>query len=216
MASRATGVNAVGLGGMLFLLLRLLAVAHYDWQVAFSLSDSINFDDVIGVVVGTFLGAGTLTGVLLALVLPLAVARHVRHLRDGDWKPHQAVFMAVLAGVFAAALITLRAWPTLLVVLGSSTAVFTVMWRHGPLRPYLYKVYAHMGVVGWLAFLALGGLTDTVWVPEERIGLRGGGSVTGYVMNVQSPYTKILTADGRDIRVLMSEDVVSRADAGPS
>lgn len=64
---------------MLVLLLRLLAVAHYDWRVAFALAGSVNVGDVIGVVVGTFLGAGTLTGVPLALVPPLAVARHVRH-----------------------------------------------------------------------------------------------------------------------------------------
>ncbi|MFC4056375.1 hypothetical protein ACFOY4_42390 [Actinomadura syzygii] len=113
MASKATGVNAVGLGGILFLLLRLLAVAHYNWHVAFSLASSVNFGDVIGVVVGTFLGAATLTGVLLAVVLPLAFARHVQHVRRGEWKPHQTVFMAALAGVFAAAVITLRDWPTL-------------------------------------------------------------------------------------------------------
>ncbi|QKG24237.1 hypothetical protein [Actinomadura verrucosospora] len=212
MAAKATGVNAVGLGGMLFLLLRLLAVAHYDWHVAFSLADAINFGDVIGVVVGTFLGAGTFTGLLLALLLPLAVARHVHHIRTGRWRPHQSVFIAVLGGVFAAALITLHVRPALLIVLAASAAFFTVMWRQAGLRPYLNKVFAHMGVVGWAAFLALGGLTDTVWVPEQRIGLRDGTSVTGYVMNVQSPYTEVLTEHGRDIRELLSGDVVSRTD----
>ncbi|TDB71024.1 hypothetical protein E1264_42660 [Actinomadura sp. KC216] len=212
MASK-TEVNAVALGGMLFLVLRLLAVAHYDWHVAFSLAESVNFDDVIGVVVGTLLGAGTLTGVVLAMVLPLAVARHVHHVVRGEWRPHQTVFLAVLVGVLVAALITLRSWPGLVVALVVSTSVFTVMWRRGPLRPYLSKIFAHMGVVIGLAFLGLGGLTDTVWVPEQRIGLRDGTTITGYVMEVQSPYTEVLTEEGRDIRIVMSGEVVSRTDA---
>ena len=206
MASKA---NAVGLGGILFLLLRLLAVAHYDWHVAFSLADTVNFGDVIGVVVGTFLGAATLSGVLLALVLPLAVVRHVRHLREGEWKPHQTVFIVVLAGVFFAAVITLRNWPTLVAVLVASAVLLAVLRQRGP---YLSKVFAHMGVVVWLAFLALGGLTDAVWVPEQRLVLRDGSTVTGYVMTVQSPYTEVLTAKDRKIRILMSQNVVSRTD----
>lgn len=212
MATRTTGANAVAAGGMLFLLLRLLAVAHYDWHVAFALAETVDFGDVIGVLVGTFLGAGTWTGVLLALVLPLAVARHVRHVRQGNWRPHETVLIAVLIAVFTAALVTLRAWPALLTVLGTGTAVFAVMRRHGPLRPYLDRLLAHIGVVGWLAFLALGGLTDTVWVPEQRIGLRDGTTVTGYVMDVHSPYTEVLTANGRKIRFLMTEAVISRAE----
>ncbi|HEU5027587.1 MAG TPA: hypothetical protein VFV01_21890 [Spirillospora sp.] len=170
MTSRATAANAVGLGGMLFLL--------------------------------------------LALLLPLAAARHVHHIRTGRWRPHQTVFMAVLAGVFAAAVITLRDRPALLVVLAASSAVYTVMWRRARLRPYLDRLFAHMGVVGWAAFLALGGLTDTVWVPEQRSGLRDGTAVTGYVMNVQSPHTEVLTEDGRNIRELLSADVASRTDTG--
>ncbi|MFD0904097.1 hypothetical protein [Actinomadura sediminis] len=213
MASKTTEANALAAGGMLFLLLRLLAVAHYDWHVAFALAETVDFGDVIGVLVGTFLGAGTWTGVLLALVLPFAVARHVRHVREGNWRPHRTVLLAVLIAVFTAALVTLRAWPALLIVLAVGTAVFAVMWRRGPLKPYLDGVFAHLGVVGWAAFLALGGLTDTVWVPEQHLRLRDGSTLTGYVMEVHSPYTEVLTADDREIRFLMTGDVVSRTEA---
>ncbi len=49
----------------------------------------------------------------------------------------------------------------------------------------------------------------------RRVGLRDGSTVTGYVMNAQSPYTEVLTADGRDIRNLISGDAVSLTDASP-
>ncbi|MEV4252048.1 hypothetical protein AB0J52_02650 [Spirillospora sp. NPDC049652] len=204
--------NAVALGGLLFLLLRLLAVAHYNWDVAFALADTVNFDDVIGVVVGTFLGAAGFTAVLLALVLPVAVVHHVRRLRERNWRPHDLVMLAVLVGVFAAALITLRDWATLLVVLALSSAFLLAVQRDGRARGWLERASAHLGVMVWLALFALAGLTDTVWVPEERLVLKDGGAVTGYVMDVRSPYTEVLTAHDRRIRIVTSENVVSRAE----
>ncbi|MFC5186630.1 hypothetical protein [Actinomadura harenae] len=204
--------NALALGGLLFLLLRLLAVAHYDWDVAFSLADSVNFNDVIGVVVGTFLGAGSLTAIILALILPVAFLHHYKRLRDRDWRPHHLVMLAVLVGVFVAAVITLRDWATLLVVLVISTAFMIVVLRDGPGRPWLEKASSHLGVTVWLGLFALAGLTDTVWVPEAILTLRDGGTVSGYIIDVHSPYTEVLTAHGRQIRVVMSQDVVSRAE----
>lgn len=202
----------MALGGLLFLLLRLLAIAHYHWDVAFALADSVNFDDVIGVVVGTFLGAGAVTAVILAVLLPIAYLHHIRHVRDREWQPHQLVMLGVLTGVFAAALITLRDWVTLLVVLAVSTLFVLIMMRSGPARTYLEKASGHLGVAVWLGMFALGALTDTVWVPQERLGLKDGSTVVGYVMDVHSPYTEVLTSHGREIRVLMSQNVVSRAE----
>ncbi|WP_051467338.1 hypothetical protein [Actinomadura oligospora] len=207
-----SGANVLALGGLLFLLLRLLAVAHYDWHVAFALADTVNFDDVIGVVVGTFLGAGGLAAIILALVLPVAVVHHFRRLRERDWKPHHLVMLAVLIGVFVAAVITLRDWVTLLVVLAISTLFLVVLLRQGPARPWLEKASAHLGVTVWLGLFALAGLTDTVWVPEQRLTLKDGATLDGYVMDVHSPYTQVLTARGREIRILMSQDVVARSE----
>ncbi|RFU43534.1 hypothetical protein DZF91_00615 [Actinomadura logoneensis] len=202
----------MALGGLLFLLLRLLAVAHYNWDVAFALADTVNFDDVIGVVVGTFLGAAGFTAVLLALLLPVAVVHHVRRLRERTWRPHDLVMLAVLVGVFAAALITLRDWVTLLVVLAVSSAFLLAVQRDGRARGWLERASAHLGAMVWLALFALAGLTDTVWVPEERLVLKDGGAVSGYVMDVHSPYTEVLTAHDRRIRIVTSENVVSRAE----
>ncbi|MEV5573534.1 hypothetical protein AB0L06_26115 [Spirillospora sp. NPDC052269] len=204
--------NALALGGLLFLLLRLLAVAHYDWDVAFSLADTVNFDDVIGVVVGTFLGASGLSAIVLALVLPVAVVHHVKRVRDRNWKPHHLVILAVLIGVFVAAVITLRDWVTLLVVLAISSLFLLVVRRNGPALPWLEKASAHLGVTVWLGLFALAGLTDTVWVPEQRLMLKDGATLDGYVMAVDSPYTEVLTASDRRIRILVSQDVVARAE----
>ncbi len=71
-----------------------------------------------------------------------------------------------------------------------------------------------MAGVGWavgIAVLLLAALVHTPWVPEEYIETVD-GTVTGYVLSVDSGYLNVLTAQ-REFVILISGDVLSRAAA---
>ena len=216
MAGRPGGskaANTVALGGLAFLLLRLLAVSHYNWRVAFSLSDCINFNDVIGVVVGTFLGANTFTAILLAVILPLALARHFRHVKEGAWAPHQTVLIAFTVGIFVAAVVTFRDWPTLLLILAASAVVLAVLRWSSRGRRVAGELVAKTNAIILLGLLLLAGTTGTVWVPKEIITMKNGERFEAYVMKTASPFLIVLTARDRKDEIIVATDVASRRDA---
>ncbi|MQY09297.1 hypothetical protein [Actinomadura macrotermitis] len=211
--SAGKAANSAAFAGLLFLLLRLLAVTHYDWESAFAMADTINFDDVIGVLIGTFLGASTLTGLLLALLLPFLAARHWAHIRAGDWSHLQTLFILVMTGVFVSVLLTSRRWTLLLVVLAAGALTIAALHRSGRGSRLVTAAYSAIGTLLAAALLVLGGLTDTVWVPLERITLTDGTTVKGYVVGSDPGFVKVLLEEDRAVETYDDSQVASRHDA---
>ncbi|MFI6518640.1 hypothetical protein ACIBF1_24005 [Spirillospora sp. NPDC050679] len=204
--------TTAAVGGLMFLLLRLLAVTHYHWGAAFGISDSINFDDVVGVLVGTLLGDAVLTGVLLAVLVPLLAAERLHGHRRGRWAPGRTLVVIVLAGLYFSGLVSFRSWPLLLVVLVVSALLVVVLLRHGPAEEVVHRLLGRTGLLVMGALLTLAAVSDTPWVPRERITLQSGEHLVGYVMDVTNVTVKVLLDDGRELRLVSSKDVASRVE----
>ncbi|GAA1457871.1 hypothetical protein GCM10009603_09570 [Nocardiopsis exhalans] len=206
----SAGTTAAG-AAFAFILLRLMAVTHYDWRTAFGLADAIDFGDAITIAVGTFLGAGTITVWLLALFVPLSAAGHLRHLREGNRSPGSLVVVVAMAVVFAAAVLSFSAWATLAAALVWFALLVAVELRGGPTRALLRRITACAGTLALTAVLLGAALIDEVWVPEERIELQD-EVVHAYVVQNGSQFLTVLTTDTRQKRILLSRDVTSRTE----
>ncbi|GAB3276061.1 hypothetical protein GCM10027589_01560 [Actinocorallia lasiicapitis] len=203
------GITAA-LAALLFVILRLLAVTHYEWESAFALSDSINFDDTLGVLIGTFLGEPTWTAVLVSFLLPLLVGDHLRQLRDGRWVIGPALGIIVLAGIFVMALTTFRLWPALMVLIIGSVAR-TVVWRTPRGEELLDRFAARSGLLVMIAVLFMAGVTDSMWVPKERITLTD-GDLVGYVVADDGSFLVILVDETRKITMVDADRATARTE----
>lgn len=208
----STGTTAAG-AAFVFILLRLMAVTHYDWETAFGLADAIDFGDAVTIVVGTFLGAGSITLWLLAFFVPLAAAGHLRHLREGNHSTGSLLVVVAMAVVFAAAVLSFSAWAALVAALAWFTLLAVVDLRGGPVRDFFHRLVARAGILALAAVLIGAAVVDEVWVPEERIELQD-EVVHAYVVQNGSQFLTVLTADTREKRILLSGEVVSRTEAG--
>ncbi|WP_017538547.1 MULTISPECIES: hypothetical protein [Nocardiopsis] len=206
----STGTTAAG-AAFMFILLRLMAVAHYDWGTAFGLADAVDFGDAVTIAVGTFLGAGPVTAWLLAALVPLTAAGHLRHLREGRPSPSSLLVVAALAAVFAAAVAAFAAWAALAAALVWLAVLVAVDLRDGPSRDLFRPLVARVGLLSLAAVLAASAISDEVWVPRERIAL-GDREVEGYVIKNGSQFLTVLTAAEREKVILLSREVTSRTE----
>ncbi|WP_267243034.1 hypothetical protein [Streptomyces sp. PR69] len=62
---------------------------------------------------------------------------------------------------------------------------------------------------GWLIAAAT---VTTPWVPLERVELRGGETLRGYVMQAEPGFLKLLTEQHRELRILTDQEVTSRKE----
>src|SRR5690349_17205437 len=67
VSAKHTGSALTG-AAVLFVLLRLLAVSHYDWHTAFALLHTLELDDAPGLFLGTFMADDRISTVLLMIV----------------------------------------------------------------------------------------------------------------------------------------------------
>ena len=146
--------------------------------------------------------------ILLVFVLPLLMATYL-------WSDDGRLRVIILAAVPAlAALVALtvsfeRWW--LPVAASAVLGVFALMRRLPATHRLRRASLALMARVGWIASVAmllLAVLTQTPWVPHERIETTK-GTVTGYVLSVDSGYLNVLT-DDHEFVILISGDVLSR------
>ncbi|GHC85065.1 hypothetical protein GCM10007079_27620 [Nocardiopsis terrae] len=206
----SAGTTAAG-AAFMFVLLRLMAVTHYDWRTAFGLADAIDFGDAVTVVVGTFLGAERITLWLMAFLVPLTAAGHLRHLREGNRSPGSLLVVVALAVVFASAVLSFSAWPALAAALAWFAFLVLVDLRSGPVRRFFHRLVARVGILALAAVLLGAAVVDEVWVPEERIEL-GDEVVRAHVVQNGSQFLTVLTADTREKRILLSREVTSRTE----
>lgn len=146
-----------------------------------------------------------LTSMLLMCVLPLLIAAYL-------WGPraHRPVVM-LLAALSLVALVartvSFRSWWRPPVAAGVFGALALIR-RLPRLRRASAAVFANAGRVAGVALLLLAAVVCTPWVPEEDIQTAD-GTITGYVLSVDSGYLNVLTAD-REFLILISSDVLSR------
>ena len=191
-----------------FLILRIFAVSGYDWATAFAVSTTLSLDSGVSLLFGSLMAGHLLTAVLLILVLPLLIAAY-------RWGPrgHRPVVL-LLTTVALVTLVALTAsfhswWLPLAatVVLGVFALARRLVLRRR-LRRAAASVMARVAWVAGMAVLFVAAVVQTPWVPQERIETTH-GTLTGYVLSVDSGYLNILTDDHKFV-ILISGEVLSR------
>lgn len=192
-----------------FVILRIFAVSGYNWDTAFAVSTTLSLNDGVSLLFGSLMAGHTFTAGLLILLLPLLVAASA-------WGPraHRPVMMllAALGLVVAAALtVSFRNW--WMAPAAALVFVALALTRLLPTRNRIgHGARVAVGSIGWLApvsLLLVAALVTTPWVPRERI-VTTDGTITGYVLSVDSGYLNVLT-DHQKFRILLSSDIISRS-----
>jgi hypothetical protein len=210
----------------LFLLLRLFAVVDHEWETAFAVLHTLDVEDSIGIVLGTLMADSVAAAVALALLVPLAVFRTYarwRLPRRDPWAAETHGPLDLADGLLPAiALVTtatyvwsFHAWwlPPAALLVG---AVFLGLQRGarpgGRRRRAAIWAGHHLGTLLVTALLVGAATVSTPWVPLERIGLRGGTELRGYVMQAEPGFLKVLTASDRRFLILTDSAVTSRKE----
>lgn len=191
-----------------FLMLRIFAVSEYSWPTAFLVSTTVSLGDGLVILVGTLMATPVLTGAMMIGLVPLLVAawlwgpRH-RRLSTGLFVLLALVLTVALTLSFASWWLPAGAAVGLLLI---------VLLRRLPakngLSRVLTAVLARIAPIAAVALLLLAALVPTPWVPHERIGTVD-GTVTGYVLSVDSGYLNVLT-DDHEFVIILTSDVRTR------
>lgn len=211
-ATWSAGISLAA-AGLVFLVLRLLAVARYDWDTAFAISDAVDFNGAVSVVVGTVLGATELTAYVLALVLPLMVVSHTRHYHEGSRSPGRLLVLVAFGAVLTGAVLTFRLWGAVLLFATWLVVLFAIGVHGGEPRRIAARLVARIGAFGMAALLVLSAFSDTVWLPREQIVVKGRPPLLAYVMEDTGQSLKVLTDADRKVLFFQAAQVISRADA---
>lgn len=194
--------------GFAFLMLRIFAVSEYSWPTAFLVSTTVGLSDGLVILVGTLMATPVLTEAMLVGLLPLLVAgwlwgpRH-RRLSTG-------LFLALALVVTVALTLSFASW--WVPVAAAFGMLLLVLLRRLPpsngVSRMLTAVLSRIAPIAAIALLLLAAVVPTPWVPHERIGTVD-GTVTGYVLSVDSGYINVLT-DEHEFVIIPSSDVRSR------
>lgn len=209
----ATGLSVTGVAA-LFVVLRLFAVARYDWHTAFSVADTIQLDDAPTVVIGTLMADRWVSGGVLVVLLPLVVIHQVRLGRPSRENAGHLGWLLIVA-VYAVALVwTYRLWwvPAGAAAVGAALTALLAMRRRdrgGQLADWLVR---RVGVVTVLAALVVAATVHTPWTPLERITTTTTGPVEGYVLDTTPGFLKVLLRDEHDFVIVDTADVTSRTE----
>ncbi|MGW6449648.1 hypothetical protein [Lentzea sp. NPDC055074] len=201
MSAKHTGSAVTG-AAVLFVLLRLLAVSHYDWHTAFALLHTLELDDAPGLFLGTFMADDRISTVLLMIVTPATFFYYLRTRKDPE-RPHTTALLAliVLIALMVSHTLTYHRWWLALgaVAIGAAMvlAIRNARW-----------------VLKWFAWilagsaLAVAAVVSTPWVPKERIN----DAQEVYVFETSPGFLKVLDAKDREFKILRTEDVWKREE----
>ena len=202
------GAGQLAAWGFSFLLLRVFAVSGYDWDTAFLVSTTLGLDDGLVLLVGSLMASYQLTAVLLACLVPLLVAAAVWGV--GRHRVVMTAFAALGLALLASLTVSHRLW-WLPVTTTLVLAAFVLVRRLPPTnwaRRTLTRALARVGLMVGAATLLVAVFVQTPWLPQERIQTTH-GTITGYVLSVDSGYLNVLTED-HEFKILLSGDVTER------
>lgn len=226
------GVGVPGGIAILFVLLRILAVAHWNWDTAGSIAATIDLQSIFQMGLGTLFARPGLTGFVVMILLPLVVFSLVWPTPgESRWALTPMLFATVLAAIAVSRVVTSRSWwlPIGIVVLAGGLAA--VYHRYSGVLEHRYVVVAKRGLnVGiLLTVLGLAAIVDTPWWEREELVvtatsveevLAGDGAdaaatetVTGYVAQVEFGFVRVLT-EQRDMLILRTDQIVDRRVVG--
>lgn len=206
---RSTGTAAPAAAwAFAFLILRLFAVSGYDWNTAFAVSTTLSVNDGLSLLFGSLMAGHLLVAVFLMVVLPLLIATYL-------WSPRghrPVVVLSATVGLVALVALAVSFHSWWLPLATSAVLGAFALIRRLPRRGHLHRAStAAMARVGWLAGVAVllvAALVQTPWVPQEQIATTN-GTITGYVLSVDSGYLNVLT-DEHEFVILNRSDVLSR------
>lgn len=211
-AALSVGAGATAGVAALFLVLRLLAVSDWDWSTTAAVADTVDFSDVIPIVLGTLLAEPGLTGILLAVMLPVTVGALIWPSRatGGNRTLTGMILPAVLVAATVTWMNTYRQWwlPVVAVLIGVVFVVLRLAVHHGIAHDVSVTLTRRIGVVGVIGVLVMATVVSTPWMEHERF-TTADGTMTGYVLNVESGYVRVLTED-RDVVILDSDEIRKR------
>lgn len=195
----------------LLLLVRVLAVAHWDWSVAGHILDTFDFGSAINVAVGTLFANATLATVVTAFIAPVAVAALMRASR------HRASLLAPLTTVvFCVAMLASLsysegAWwgPVVAVVLTIGVAMFLRSWEQGRIHSGVEWLVKRLGLTVLVGVFVLAVGVQDPWVSAERITTTDGATRTLYVLK-ESPSGVHVLVPGGDVEILLNSEIVKR------
>ncbi|MDO5744561.1 MAG: hypothetical protein Q4P23_08825, partial [Micrococcaceae bacterium] len=204
----ASAVASPAAWAFIWLILRIFAVSGYDWNTAFAVSTTLSPSDGLALLFGSLMAGHIVVAILLIVVLPLLIATYA-------WSPRghrPMVMLATTLGVvtLVALTVSFREW-WLPVASAAVFGVFALIHILSPKNPVRRVFMATMSRIGWvsgIAFVLVAAVVQTPWVPQERIETTD-GTITAYVLSVDSGYLNILTEDHK-FEILISSDVISR------
>ncbi len=208
--------TSVASGAVLFILLRIMAVAHWDWNVAGLIADSMNFNDTIGVVLGTLFGRPMLMSIGVLMLTPLAGVDLIWQVKKNKQPPiGLLLFVPFLVASTVALSSTQRNWwlPAGIVALFLVLLLLRIYWRTKAGRQALLKLFrATWGLAAaWVFLFAV--LIDTPWMGRERIQTTDQGVVDGYVLQVSPGFVRVLDHNPRKVRFILTGNIQSRTPA---
>lgn len=201
----------VGLLSMI-LVLRLFAVSDWNWGVGASLAESFNVDDALAIILGTLFERPTLSGVILAVALPLGFFREYWMARHGLTKSRANNWFTLVA-LIATAYVLTRTFDLWWIF--ATAAVLTIVFvtfakvsRAHQWHLHLSKVGTHLGIVVGIALLIVAATIDTPWMEQERIDTKT-ELINGYVLEASPGFLKVMTVE-REILILPDSEVTGR------
>ncbi|GAA3959637.1 hypothetical protein [Gordonia caeni] len=196
-----------------FLLLRLLAVARWDWPTVAAIADTFDFGDSFAIAFGTIAEQPWLTGIFTAILLPLVLLRLFWPLPHHRGTLQIAMILAaVLLSVTAFAMtITYRNPWTLLGAAGMGVvfALIRLGAAEGRLNGLSRLLADRVALIAAVGVLLLAAFDSSPWMVKEQITTTTQGTFDGYVLEEAPGFLHILTAD-REIVILPSGDVTQR------
>jgi hypothetical protein len=202
---------------ILFVLLRLLAVSHYDWHTAFALLHTLDLDDAPGLFLGTFMADYRISSVLLVLALPFTVfylaATWKKGKRGRSMVAPLLVVLVVLIALLVSHVSTYHSWwlPPTVVVLSVLLVLLERADRKSLFNGPLSFVLRRFGALVVGAALVVAAVVSTPWVPLERLETTS-GTADYYVVEVSPGFLKVLGADDREFKILRDDEVRSRTE----
>lgn len=196
----------------LILVLRLFAVSGWDWRVAASLVDSFSFDDALSVFMGTLFERPHITGFIVLIALPVAIARDYWLARTHSFTS-RANNGAVALGLIATLYVLVRTfhvWWTLWATIALTILLIgaSLIWQKGVAHTLLSRAGRHTGAIVIAVLVYLSVTVDTPWITKEKIETEV-STYYGYVLESDPGFLKVLT-DDREVLILPDPDVVAR------
>lgn len=210
----ATKTLSLGAGAAgLFLLLRVMAISHWDWHTAFAVADVMDFSDAISIIYGTLFAEPVYTGILVMWLLPLVAIRLTWPVSHPQFAVTSSVMLLAALGTCTVALvITFDEWWVLLgaMLIAAVLVGLRLAWRRGNIHRVTIQVLRTMPVTGSIGALILSSVVTAPWTPLEHIRTDA-GVLDAYTIKVESGYLRVLTENRRHMKIIPRDQVKARS-----